>query len=209
MLIMIKYKKQPYNSVWVWADSQEELGLTFMRFQEYYESPNPNFKGKIFTQGQLRKWYSETYGTNTYHHDWSGFNLPSVVLIPFKDGLFDPLTDEEKNLLELFRYRHDNFYIIGAQNTATLRHELSHALYASNEKYKNEINRFLNNNRQKIKKASKYILDKGYCKDVLFDELQAYITDNDDNELINVTCSSVITGVNKIFNKYNIAKVSK
>jgi len=206
---MIKYKKQPYNSVWVWADSQEELGLTFMRFQEYYESPNPNFKGKIFTQGQLRKWYSETYGTNTYHHDWSGFNLPSVVLIPFKDGLFDPLTDEEKNLLELFRYRHDNFYIIGAQNTATLRHELSHALYASNEKYKNEINRFLNNNRQKIKKASKYILDKGYCKDVLFDELQAYITDNDDNELINVTCSSVITGVNKIFNKYNIAKVSK
>lgn len=206
---MIKYKKQPYNSVWVWADSQEELGLTFMRFQEYYESPNPDFKGKIFTQGQLRKWYSESYGTNTYHHDWTGFNIPSSVLTPFKDGLFDPLTDQENHLLELFRYRNDNFYIIGAQNAATLRHELSHALYASNEKYRNEINRFLKHNRQKIKKASKYILDKGYCEEVLFDELQAYITDNEDNELINNTCSSVIIGVNKIFNKYNIAKVIK
>ena len=40
---MINCKKQPYNSVWVWADSQEELGLTFMRFQEYYESTNPEF----------------------------------------------------------------------------------------------------------------------------------------------------------------------
>jgi len=207
--MMINCKKQPYNSVWVWADSQDELGLTFMRFQEHYESDNPLFRNGVFTQGQLKRWYSETYGSNSYHLHWVGFNFPSKVLIPFKEGLFDPLTIEEQRLLDLFKYRSDNFYIIGAQNNSTLRHELSHALYASNIKYKSEIDRFLTKNKKKIQKTLKYIKDKGYCDEVLFDEIQAYITDNDDNELINITCSSVIAEVNKIYKKYNVAKVKK
>lgn len=206
---MIHCKKQPYNSVWVYADSQEELGLTFMRFQEHYESDNPKFRGNIFTLGQLKHWYSETYGANNYHTTWIGFNFPSKVLAPFKQGLFDPLTIEEQRLLELFRYRQDNFYIIGAQNNSVLRHELAHALYASNIKYKTEIDAFLKKNQKKLKKINFYILSKGYCKDVLNDEIQAYITDNDDNELINITCPSIITGINKIYQKYNIAKVKK
>lgn len=206
---MINCKKQPYNSVWVWADSQDELGLTFMRFQEHYESTNPDFKDKIFTQGQLKRWYSETYGSNSYHSHWVGFNFPSKVLIPFKEGLFDPLTTEEQKLLELFKYRSDNFYIIGAQNNSTLRHELAHALYASNPKYKIEVDNFLKKNQKKLKSTNLYILSKGYCKEVLNDEIQAYITDNDDNELINVTCPSVIAGINKIYQKYNIEKVKK
>ena len=206
---MINCKQQPYNSVWVWADSQEELGLTFMRFQEHYESTSSEFRGKIFTLGQLKRWYSETHGANNYHTTWIGFNFPSKVLIPFREGLFDPLTVEEQRLLDLFKYRSDNFYIIGAQNNSTLRHELSHALYASNPKYRDEINKFLSKNKSKLKQTVKYILGKGYCEDVLYDEIQAYITDNDDNELINNTCPSVIAGVNKIFNKHNIAKVKK
>lgn len=206
---MINCKKQPYNSVWVWADSQEELGLTFMRFQEHYESDNPLFRGGVFTQGQLKQWYSEIYGANNYHTTWVGFNFPSSVLMPFKEGLFDPLTTEEQRLLDLFKYRSDNFYIIGAQSTSTLRHELSHALYASNLKYKLEIDSFLHKNQKKLKKTNSYILQKGYCKEVLNDEIQAYITDNDDNELINITCPTVLAGVNKIFNKYNIEKIKK
>lgn len=206
---MINCKKQPYNSVWVWADSQDELGLTFMRFQEHYESANPDFRGKIFTQGQLKRWYSETYGSNSYHTHWVGFNFPSKVLNPFKEGLFDPLTPEEQKLLDLFKYRNDNFYIIGAQNNSTLRHELSHALYASNIKYKSEIDIFIKKNHKKLKETVQYILKKGYCKEVLNDEIQAYITDNDDNELINITCPTVISGINKIYQKYNIEKIKK
>jgi hypothetical protein len=206
---MINCKQQPYNSVWVWADSQEELGLTFMRFQEHYESANPKFRDNIFTIGQLRHWYSETYGANNYHTTWIGFNFPSKVLIPFRDGLFDPLTVEENRLLELFRYRKDNFYIIGAQNNSTLRHELAHALYSSNIKYKTEIDKFLSKNQKKLKDTNKYILEKGYCKEVLNDEIQAYITDNDDNKLINVTCPSIIAGINRIYQKYNIEKIKK
>ncbi len=206
---MLNCKPQPYNSVWVWADSQDELGLTFMRFQEHYESSNPEFKDKIFTQGQLKRWYSETYGANMYHQHWVGFNFPSTVLLPFKDGLFDPLTIEENRLLELFKYRKDKFYIIGAQTNSILRHELAHALYSSNPKYKQEIEQFLSKNKVKIKQVSKYILDKGYSQDVLYDELQAYITDNDDTEIINHLCPTIISGINKIYKKYNVAKVSK
>lgn len=206
---MIFCKQQPYNSIWVWADSQDELGITFMRFQEHYESENPLFKNQVFTQGQLKRWYSETYGSNSYHTHWVGFNFPSKVLIPFKEGLFDPLTTEEQRLLDLFKYRSDDFYIIGAQNNNILRHELSHALYASNSKYRNEIDSFLRKNKNKIKATLKYIKDKGYCEDVLYDEIQAYITDNDDSELINMTCPSVLAGINKIFNKYNVDKIKK
>lgn len=206
---MLHISPQPYNSVWVKADSQDELGLTFMRFQEHYESYNPLFRNNVFTIGQLRKWYSETYGSNSYATHWVGFNFPSKILAPFINGLFDPLTNEEKNLLQLLGYRQDNFYIIGAQDNSILRHELSHALYASETKYKKEIDDFIFRNKKRLKKASEYILKKGYCIDVLNDEIQAYITDNDDNELINITCPTVIAGINKIFNKYNKAKVKK
>ena len=206
---MLKIKKQPYNSVWIRADSQEELALTFMRFQEHYESANSKFRNNIFTLGQLRHWYSEYYGGNNYHTTWVGFNFPSRVLVPFKEGLFDPLTSQEQNLLELLRYRKDNFYIIGAQDNSTLRHELAHALYSTNLHYKNEIDSFLYKNRLKLTKLNKYMLNKGYCKEVLNDEIQAYITDNDDNNIINITCATIISGINKIFQKYNTEKVKK
>ena len=199
---MISCKKQPYNSVWICADSQEELGRTFIRFQEYYESPNPEFKGKIFTLGMVRQWYSIKYGADTYHHDWTGFNFPSKVLIPFKQGLFDPLTTEETELLNLFKYRNDHFYIMGAQNVETLRHELSHALYDSNIKYKTEINKYINKNKKQLEKAKKYILEKGYDQEVINDELQAYITDKDDQGIIHLINPKIISGINFIYEKY-------
>lgn len=199
---MLKIKSQPYNSVWVSADSQIELNLSFMRFTEHYESPNPEFKDNVFTVGQLKRWYSVTYGADTYHVDWSGFNIPSKVLNPFREGLFDPLLDEEKNLLDLFRYRNDNFYIIGAQNNSVLRHELAHALYSHNLKYKQAIDSYIYKNKKALAKTSKYILEKGYCKEVLNDELQAYITDNDDDFIIKNTPESIINNINSIYRRH-------
>lgn len=200
---MLKCIKQPYNSVWISAESQDELGLTFMRFQEFYENPNERFHNNIFTVGEFRNWYSETYGSNSYQNDWHGFNFPSTVLKPFKDGLFDPLTKEEQALLELLRYRNDSFYIIGAQTNEYLRHELSHALYFYNPKYKRDIDNLLAKNQDKINKLSDYILAKGYNRDVLNDEIQAYITDNDDPYIMEITCPTIIHIINKIYNKYN------
>jgi hypothetical protein len=201
-LKMLHCKQQSYNSVWVWADSQDELGMTFMRPQEHYESFNPLFKNKVFTLGQLKNWYSETYGANDYHTTWIGYNFPSRVLLPFKQGLFDPLTDQENRLLDLFRYRNDNYYIIGAQNNSTLRHELSHALYGFDNKYKNEIDNYINKYKKGFGKIIKHLLEKGYDKSVLNDELQAYVTDNDD-EFIRTNLDPVlINGIISIYKRY-------
>lgn len=199
---MLKISKTPHNSVWISADSQAELGCTFMRFQEHYESPNPDFKGKIFTVGQLKEWYSVTYGADTYHHDWSGFNFPSKVLVPFKQGLFDPLTEEEKSLLEFFRYRNDDFYIIGAQDRLVLRHELSHALYSDNIKYSSSVDKLCTKYSKALLKSRNYIKNKGYHDDVLNDELQAYITDNDDDFIKNNTPKTIIDQFNELYLKY-------
>ena len=199
---MLSLKQQPHNSVWIKADSQEELGLSFMRFQEHYESLNPDFRHKVFTVGQLRAWYSSKYGADTYHKDWVGFNFPSKVLIPFKQGLFDPLTPEEQNLLEFFKYRHDNFYIIGAQDQATLRHELAHALYSTNSKYAQAVNKLCDSNKSKMKKVRQFILNKGYHLEHLNDELQAYITDKEDPFIMNNTPIDIVNKLVSLYERY-------
>ena len=175
---MFHIKKQPFNSVVISTDSQEELSESFMRFQEHYESPV--WADKIFTIGQFKQWYSKTYGADTYRHDWIGFNFPSYVLKPFRDGLFDPLTEKEKEILNLLKYRIDEFYIIGCNTDEVLNHELCHALYYFNNDYREGVNKVLKENAQDIKEAFDHLLNLGcYHKKVLADEFQAYILDND------------------------------
>lgn len=199
---MLKIEKHPYNSVLVIADSQNELAETFIRFQEHYESANCNFKDKIFTLGQLKNWYSISNGGDTYHRDWKGFNFPSKVLKPFREGLFDPLTSYESELLTLLKYRNDKFYIIGAMDDSVLRHELSHAMYFTDTSYRIKINTIFNRHKKDITKISNYILNKGYHRDVLFDELQAYITDNDDEFIISNTPKNILKQVNLVYNTH-------
>jgi hypothetical protein len=123
-------------------------------------------------------------------------------LSPFKYGLFDPLTSQEKELLGLLKYRHDNYYIIGAQNNSTLRHELSHAMYGYDSKYKNEIDNYISKNKKGFTKVSKHILKRGYDKSVLNDELQAYITDNDDEFIRSNLDTKLINGILSIYKRY-------
>lgn len=198
---MFKQIKQlEFNSVLVQTETQESLCKAFLRFQEYYESPK--FKGQIFTLGQVKHWYSITYGADTYYRDWEGFNFPSYVLEPFKKGLFDPLTTEEQALLDLFKYRSDIFYVIGANNNNVTRHELAHALYSFDPKYKSAIDKLCHTNKKALKSVSKYLLDKGYDKSVINDELQAYITDNEDAFIIANLSHGLIHQFNSIQKRY-------
>jgi len=199
---MLKIKKQPYDSVWISADSQKELGETFIRFQEYYESPYKQFKNKIFTLGSIKNWYSQIYGADIYSTTWVGFNFPSSVLKPFKEGLFDPLTPLEKELLNLLKYRNDDYYIIGAQNASVLKHELCHAMYGYSKTYKKEIDCFIRKHQKSFAKICSYILKKGYDKSVLYDEIQAYVLDNDDEYILSNLNSNLINQIHKIYDKY-------
>jgi hypothetical protein len=194
-------KTLPYNTVLIQTYSQKSLCDTFLRFQEYYE--NPKFKQQIFTIGQIKNWYSINYGSDTYNRDWSGFNFPSTVLDPFKQGLFDPLINDEKVLLSLFKYRNDNFYIIGANDESTINHELSHALYWYNNKYKSQVDNICKKFSKELLKSKKYLLSKGYHKSVINDEIQAYLNDDDDNYLKSNTQNKIILLFNKTHNEYS------
>lgn len=174
-------RKITSNIIHVNFDSQIELCETFCRFQEHYESPE--FRGKIFTLGQYREWYSEQYGKWSYYTDWNGFNIPDYVLIPFKEGLFDPLSEKEQKFLELFKYKKGKFYIIGTHNALpeALIHEICHALYYLDKEYKEEADLI-------ISKADKqaptwiafenFLLEKGYSAEVIDDEIQAFLSSN-------------------------------
>jgi len=175
---MFTVKQLKFNAVLVQAETNVILSKTFLRFQEYYESPE--FKNRIFTIGQIKNWYSQKYGADTYIKDWTGFNFPSQVLNPFRQGLFDPLTRYEKCFIDLFKYRHDSFYIIGANDESTIRHELSHAMFSYSMQYRTQINQLCKTYAKQLKPLKEFLLQKGYHQDVINDELQAYITDNDE-----------------------------
>ncbi|MDO8467341.1 MAG: hypothetical protein Q7S56_00110 [Nanoarchaeota archaeon] len=161
---------------------QHELFLSFIRIQEYYESPK--FKGKIFTLDHFKKWYlksSNDKNTKAYYTDWEAFNVPSSSLKPFFKGKFNPLSKEENNLIErLKNIKEKKFYIIGTftkRNKKDLKHEVAHALYYTNSNYKKQVNKILKqiDKEECIKINNLLTKVEGYSKNVLADETQAYI----------------------------------
>lgn len=156
---------------------QLELAATFVRFQEHYESPR--FRGRVFTLQQFIDWHAAERGEFTYFQDWSGFNIPSWVLEPFFAGLFDPLEERERRLLELFRGQSSPFYVIGvvgdgaSVDRATLEHELAHGLYSTCAPYRRDVRACLNG--EDTDALERELVALGYCAQVLQDEVHAYL----------------------------------
>lgn len=172
---MLKIEQIKSNVFRVRASTQQELGSTFVRFQEHYESPK--FRNKIFTLGQFRDWYAKSNGSFSYYEEWSGFNIPSFVLDPFKQGLFDPLTSQEKWLLDKLKNKKEKFYLIGSNdNNLTLKHEMCHALYYINCSYRKEVLKILNKYEAGLRPVFTFVKQLGYHKSVLKDEVNSYIT---------------------------------
>ena len=158
------------------AENRQVLAETFMRFQEYYESPE--FKGKVFTADEFAAWYAQKYGGWTYSRDWYGFNIPSKVLEPFRHGKFDPLTTNEQKLLEVSKNGTGDFYIIGVTPeaeyfTETVKHEFVHGAFHINSDYRKEVVGCLCDH--KIRTIKNALSNMGYHPDVHEDETNAYV----------------------------------
>ncbi|OGN11018.1 MAG: hypothetical protein A3I26_00260 [Candidatus Yanofskybacteria bacterium RIFCSPLOWO2_02_FULL_43_10] len=148
----------------------------FMRFQEYYESPE--FKGKTFSIDEFVHWYTQKHKAFTYTRDWYGFNIPASVLQPFRDGQFDPLTTKERNLLKLCEKADTNSYIIGVTPSAeyfkeTVKHEFVHGAFHVDRFYRDEVKACLLNNN--VKEIVTGLKKMGYHEDVFADEANAYV----------------------------------
>jgi hypothetical protein len=75
-------------------------------------------------------------------------------------------------------------------------------MYGYDSRYKNEIDNFISKNKKGFLKVSKHILKRGYDKSVLNDELQAYITDNDDDFIRSNLDPNLINGILSIYKRY-------
>jgi hypothetical protein len=191
----LKIEKITESIIHLNMPTQKEIASLLIRFQEYYESHIPEIKGQIFTLGYLKHKYStfEKVGCGAFTYmdgllfsgDWNGFNFPGHVMQPFIQGLFDPLTPGEQDLVELFRYRNDDFYIIGThgKEKGAIDHEICHGLYYTHSKYRKEVNSIIDTYITEYEDTSPglsgfedMLKSWGYCDDVIIDEMHAYIS---------------------------------
>ena len=166
------------------AQDAGELAKAMIRIQEHYESPFDDIRGKVFTLGQIKaKGSRKAPGVNTYcgganfDCDWSGYNVPSYIFDPFIKGLFDPLTDYEKDIVEVVKYRSDKFYFIATfgddDPKETLEHEIRHAMYYICDEYRKVVNNILK--EYDLKALKECLSSWGYTDEVLDDECHAYM----------------------------------
>jgi hypothetical protein len=170
-----------------------KLAMLFLRVQEFYESPNPKFRGVHFSIWDFHEWYSkERGGSFTYTSDWAGFNIPYDVLrecylnVIAIETPYDVVMQE---ILAMIAYRKSEgpAYIIGVPdiNGDTFLHEVCHGLYHVNEEYKQvadsitgELMAISPNSYHTFKRN---LLNMGYTDSVIDDEIQAYLTINWEN----------------------------
>jgi len=187
-MININYKiEQVKPKIYaVIIEDRYDRAMTFLRVQEFYESPNPAFRGnKDFSFTEYMKWYSKEYGRGfTYGMDWSGFNVPLEVAYNCYDSLTDRYTDYddvmESIVHQLYELNGDDCdgYMIGAGSTDgdTFQHEVCHGLYATNKQYKELVDEVTETIEwQDYLEFEKNLLDMGYTAAVIPDEIQAYL----------------------------------
>lgn len=158
---------------------KESLCKAFCRIEEYYESPF--FRGLIFSLGQYREWYSTEFGAWSYYKDWSGFNIPSEAFTIFNKGMFDPLSQHEAELIDLFRYKSGKFCVIGTYegcDSDVYEHEICHAMFNTNAIYREAVLYELDLVDGKLDGLKNHLRELGYNEFVILDECHAYICES-------------------------------
>lgn len=185
----MRIKKLSNNIFQLIGKDQYELTSTFVRLQEYYESPFPKIRGHYFQLPEFIDEYTKWKGVTefTYYSDWFGFNVPGNVVNEFYETfLRHPcgLTEKEWGMFELIKRHHnmcdDDYYIIGTFKGSSyaknaVKHEVAHAMYYLDEDYKNACEELLNNLSDK-RAFETYLKKKGYFKEMFKDEMQAYLS---------------------------------
>jgi hypothetical protein len=163
-----------------------DLCMTFLRYQEYYESDSSKFRGKPFKLLDYMEWYSKKYGEGifTYPKNWSGFNFPHNVIKEVHNLGIQDLNNYDSIMLDVYNHcskLHDKFYIVGivGKNYA-LNHEVAHAMFYLNSKYKKEMLKLIRHLDPEFKKQMHKVFKKmGYANKVYNDEIQAYLSTSD------------------------------
>ena len=158
-----------------------DRAMLFCRVQEFYESPNVNFRNKKFSIWDYYEWYSkDNAGCFSYVKDFFGFNLPLIVAKKCYqiNEVETPYDIEMKRIVDELFVPGERKYLIGVDSlkNSTFEHELCHALYYTDIEYKVEMDEITASiSKANLQRFKKNLKSMGYCPGVLKDEIQAYM----------------------------------
>ena len=165
-----------------------DRSMLFCRYQEFYESPFKEIRGKYFSLEKLMRVYKTHWkkDTFTYPIDWTGYNIPSNVLNKAISVFGLPANEYDIIIREIIdfcrkKYPDDLWYLIGADGftSKTMDHEIAHALYYTNSSYKKDVTRLIKNIKlEHYEKLRKKLVKMGYVdnKKIIDDEIQAFMS---------------------------------
>lgn len=193
------------NIYQVEAESQYELCMTFIRLQEFYESPFEEIRGRYFSLEKYMDRYAKEKGNFSYPTDWKGFNVPGNLVRDFfntaKFSFGHDLSRKEYWLYhELFsaqllgpRPDQDKFYLLGTltetdekglESNEALDHEYAHAFwYLSSEYRQNQEENLSKLSKGATQKIHQALANLGYTEKVFEDETQAYLSTSTEEDL--------------------------
>jgi hypothetical protein len=192
-LVKGKVKEVFPNIFCVLVDDNYDRAMLFCRYQEFYESPYKQFRGKPFTWMEYMRFYKTSWKkkTFTYPNDWSGYNIPSNILEKGVDAFYKE-TEYDIVMNDIYFYcgnssQHKNngtsccWYLIGAssKDIKTLDHEIAHGLYFTNKEYMKSVNKLIETIKAKhYDSLRKKLVKMGYVDDkkIIDDEIQAFMS---------------------------------
>lgn len=184
-------KKLTKQIIAIVVPDQYERGMLFCRAQEYYESPNPKFRGKRFSIWDYFRWYVKQSGSGcfSYPRDFSGFNLPLDVVVDCYSSAtaFETTYDTALWYIASKLYDGTRKYLIGVDSlkAGIFEHELAHALYYTDDTYRETMDAITGElSKPDFKKFQANLRALGYCSDVTHDEIQAYMATDIDKKVV-------------------------
>lgn len=168
-------------------DNSYDLGMHFLRYQEFYESASPRFRRNSFTVLEYMAWYAKARdGVFSYPADWAGYNVPGWVFKDLIEGcLISDLNQYDRNMAlavsEIQKQLSNdpwNFYVLGIKedDEETMDHELAHGLYSTEKEYKRKMDALTNKHKDVYEAFCGFLTKLGYDSTVFKDEFQAYFS---------------------------------
>ncbi len=191
---LVEYEiQQTYPGIFaVRVKDQYQRAMLFVRYQEHYESPIEEIRGKHFDLFEFmeiyRKWAKKKLFN--YPSDWVGYNVPGKILESCSKHVLDPSTDVTPTpydhiMADIIREikgqikGNRKYYVLGVDtfDSTIMDHEICHGLYYVDPKYAKGVKELIATIPQKVYSEMKEaLIELGYCEDVIDDEMQAFLS---------------------------------
>lgn len=154
-------------------DSISTMMNAVYRFSHYHEYPE--WREKLTTKEALDKYYEKEHGNkNWWKNKWAGANLRDIDIKPFIEGKFGELDESEQAIVDLVKDKEKYGIAIYAKQTKVVReHELAHALFYLDQKYRDKCSIIVKSHWDKLTPFIEK-LSVMYDDENLVDELHVY-----------------------------------